>query len=43
MELTVVKALSEHNAGSGEAMIAGAGWSLDREIKLNKMSLATMK
>jgi hypothetical protein len=43
MELTGVKALSENNAGSGEARIAGLRWALDQKIKLTNMRLATSK
>ena len=41
VNLTSVKVLGENNAGSGEALIAGLKWALDRKIKLINLSLAT--
>jgi len=42
VELTSVKVLGENNTGSGEALIAGLRWALDKKIKLINMSLATI-
>ncbi len=43
VELISVKVLGENNTGSGEALIAGLRWALDKNIKLINMSLATSK
>jgi subtilisin family serine protease len=43
VELISVKVLGENNSGSGEAMIAGIRWALNRNLKLLNLSLATTK
>lgn len=42
VEITSVKVLGENNTGSGEALIAGLRWALDKKFKLINMSLATI-
>lgn len=42
VRITSVKVLGEDNTGSGEALIAGLRWALDKKFKLINMSLATI-